>query len=136
MARKGHPLSLDGGLSSGAEGESPLIITRSWPMSRRTGRVPGGERSNVLHVSRLLVRDQGTRTLLFVHDAREAPIKVEATAWSLWIEIVASGRPLVDAPMARLEIVNDEAIQFVGTARLRGERDLRLVRITLELPAK
>lgn len=105
-------------------------------MSRRTGRVPGGERSNVLHVSRLLVRDQGTRTLLFVHDAREAPIKVEATAWSLWIEIVASGRPLVDAPMARLEIVNDEAIQFVGTARLRGERDLRLVRITLELPAK
>ena len=90
----------------------------------------------MLLVSRLLVRDQVTRTLLFVHDVRKGPLRIEATSGSLWIEIVETGRPLVDAPMARLEIVNDEAIQFVGAARLRGERDLRFVRVTLELPSR
>jgi hypothetical protein len=90
----------------------------------------------VLVVSRLLVRDQPTRTLLFVLDAAATPLRIEATSSTLWIEVAATARPVVDAPISRLEIVNDEAVQFVGAARLRGERDLRQVRVTLELPPR
>ena len=90
----------------------------------------------MLAVSRLLVRDQATRTLLFVVDAAATALRVEATGSTLWIEIAATARPVVDAPVSRLEIVNDEAVQFVGAARLRGEHDLRLVRVTLELPPR
>ncbi|MDO8108459.1 hypothetical protein Q6348_14775 [Isoptericola sp. b441] len=84
----------------------------------------------------MLVRDQGTRALLFVVDQKTTPLRIEATQHSLWIEAADTGRPVVDAPEAHLEILNDEAIQFVGAARLRGERDLRAVRVTLELPSR
>ncbi len=90
----------------------------------------------MLSVSRVLVRDHVTRTLLFAVDAAEMPLRIEATTQALWIEELRSGRPVVDAPTAHLELLNDEAIQFTGAARLRGDHDLRLVRLTLELPAR
>lgn len=90
----------------------------------------------MLSVSRVLVRDHVTRTLLFIVDAAKTPLRIEASTDALWIEVVESGRPVVDAPTAHLEILNDEAIQFMGAARLRGEHDLRLVRVTLELPPR
>ncbi|MCB2175419.1 MAG: hypothetical protein KQH57_06400 [Actinomycetales bacterium] len=87
----------------------------------------------MLSVSRVLVRDHVTRTLLFVVDAATMPLRIEATKQALWIEEAGSGRPVVDAPTAHLELLNDEAIQFTGAARLHGEHDLQLVRLTLEL---
>lgn len=87
----------------------------------------------MLSVSRVLVRDHVTRTLLLDVDAAEMPLRIEATTGTLWIEELESGRPVVDAPTAHLELLNDEALRFAGAARLRGERDLRLVRLTLEL---
>ena len=90
----------------------------------------------MLSVSRVLVRDHVTRALLFVVDATTTPLRIEATTGALWIEELASGRPVVDAPTAHLEILNDEAIQFRGAARLRGDRDLRMLRVTLELPPR
>lgn len=87
----------------------------------------------MLGVSRVLVRDQKTRALLFVVDAAATPVRVEADDHSLRIDLTDKGRPVVDAPEAHLELLSDEAVQFVGSARLKGERELRHVRVTLEL---
>lgn len=87
----------------------------------------------MLAVSRVLVRDQTSRALLFVVDVAAGPLRIEASAQSLRIELAETGRPVIDAPVAHLEVLTGEAMQFVGAARLRGERELRHVRVTLEL---
>lgn len=88
----------------------------------------------MLPVSRLLVRDRRSRALLLVVDAVETPLRVEAADGGLTVETEEGGRPVVDAPVVALEILNDEAMQLVGPARLQGERELRDVRLIFELP--
>lgn len=88
----------------------------------------------MLVVSRVLVRDRSTRALLFVVDAKKTPVTVEAAEGALRVEVAGTGRPVVEAPVAILEILNHEAIQFSAAARLKGERELRDVRVVLELP--
>ncbi|HMO10783.1 MAG TPA: hypothetical protein PKB06_04620 [Actinotalea sp.] len=89
----------------------------------------------MLSVSRVVVRDRGSRALLFVVDVARDPVRIEAADGALTVEHAATGRPLVQAPVAILEILNDEAVQFAAAARLKGERELRHVRVTFELPA-
>ncbi len=88
----------------------------------------------MLAVSRVLVRDRATRALLFIVDSATTPVRIEAAEGALRIEVAATGRPVVDAPVAILEILNHEAVQFAAAARLKGERELRNVRVVLELP--
>lgn len=87
----------------------------------------------MLKASRLLLRDGATRALLLAVDVRGKQLRVEGTATSLVVEDLRTGTVLVDAPMAHLELIDSDSIQYEGVARLRDTRELRHIRIILEL---
>ncbi len=87
----------------------------------------------MLKASRLLLRDGTTRALLLAVDVRGKQLRVEGTATSLIVEDTRTGTVLVDAPLAHLELIDADSIQYEGVARLRDTRELRHIRIILEL---
>jgi hypothetical protein len=84
----------------------------------------------VLRPTRILLRDGESRALLRAVDLRGRTVRIEGTASSLRVEDDES--VLVDAPMAQLELIDGEAIHYVGAGRVLDSRELRYLRITLE----
>lgn len=82
---------------------------------------------------RVLLRDAESRALLLALNVAAADLRIEGTGETLRIEEVGSGAPVVDVPVARLELLEHDAIHYVGATRIRDSRELRLVRTVLEL---
>ncbi|HEY0189272.1 MAG TPA: hypothetical protein VGC67_17430 [Cellulomonas sp.] len=89
----------------------------------------------MLRPTRLLLRDGETRALLRGIDLRGRTITIEGTAASLRVADATTGAPLVDAPMAHLELIDSESIHYTGAGRVLDSRELRYLRITLEFSA-
>lgn|GEM_PF-1277681 len=86
----------------------------------------------MLRPTRILLRDGETRALLRAVDLRGHTVRIEGTGSSLRVEDATTETLLVDAPMARLELVDSESIHYEGAGRVLDQRELRYLRITLE----
>ncbi|GHS86809.1 hypothetical protein [Cellulomonas hominis] len=87
----------------------------------------------MLKPTRLLLRDAASRALLLATDLRGKKVHVEGTATTFRVEDLTAGTVLVDAPMAHLELIDSDSVQYQGVARIRDSRELRHLRIILEL---
>lgn len=84
----------------------------------------------MLRPTRVLLRDRESKALLRAVNLRGKTVRIEGTASSLRVE---DGEDvIVDAPMAQLELIDEESIHYVGAGRVAGSRELRVLRITLE----
>lgn len=93
---------------------------------------PPPEGPPVLRPTRILLRDGATKALLRAVDLRGHTVRIEGTGGSLRVEDATTETLLVDAPMARLELIDGESIHYEGAGRVLDQRELRHLRITLE----
>lgn len=87
----------------------------------------------MLNISRVVLRDAATRALLLAVDGAQTPLRLEGTGTSFRVEESQTGRNVVHSPVAILELIETEAIHYLGAVWIRESKELRHVRTVIEL---